>query len=157
MISAPHSRHLRLAQRDKIRFFVSLRRVGLSVAILPSSGSCHPTSTNRAFGVLLLTSGSDEDFHVNTHLARMMRSVGIPRDRHRDTTRFSIQLFHSFCMALVNSCCSPWVSFLKDTSTRRCFALGTLTVKQSSRTLHRHSGLSVMSSGTISTDISNTS
>ena len=77
-MSAPHSFHLDAEQMDKTRCFVSLRKVGLSVATFPRSGSCHPTKTRRAFGVLEVISGSDDFFHAKTHLALIILSVGIP-------------------------------------------------------------------------------
>ena len=124
VMSAPHNLHRLAAQRERIRCFVSLRKVGESVWIFPSSGSCQPTRTDLAFGDFLRSSGPLFVFPIKTHLARIIRSTGMPFYLHRDVTLFSIQEFHSFFMACSKSCWSSLGSFLKDTSTLRNFDLG---------------------------------
>ena len=156
LISAPQIRHFFAAQIERIRFLDSFLRVGLSVAIFPSSGSCHPTSTSLALGVFDLSSGSDDFFHTKTHRALITRSLGIPRDLQMEVTLLSIHDCHSFFIATSNLFLSSSFNFRKLTSTRRCFA-GCCTTKQSSITSHKHNCCSVMSSGRTSIDTSMTS
>ena len=147
LISAPHSVQRWAAHTDKTRLLVSFLKVGESVATRPNSGSCQPTKTNLAFGVLVLTSGSDDFFHTNTHLALIILSGDMLRDLHKDTTLLSIHDCHSFFMACRNNSLSDSFSLRKDTSTLRCLALGVFTWKHSSNTPHRKSSLSATSSG----------
>ena len=155
-ISAPHIFHLRAAQIESIRFLDSFLSVGESVAMWPNSGSCHPTNTNRAFGVFSRLSGSDDFFQTSTHLALITLSRGIPRLLQSEVTLLSIHDCHSFFIATSNLALSSGLSFLKFTSTLRCFAAG-CTVKQSSKTSQRHRGLSVISSARSSMETSMTS
>ena len=148
LISAPQIFQRREAHMVRIRCFVSFRRVGESVAMRPSSGSCQPTNTNLAFGVLVRSSGSLLFFQTSTHLALIILSVGIPFRLQSEVTLFSIQEFHSFCIAFSNNFLSSGDNFLKETSTRRslacCLACG-VTCKHSSKTPQTHSGSSVPS------------
>ena len=95
----------------------SLRIVWLSAAIVSSSGSCHPTRTNRAFGLMIVW--IIWPFQRSTHLAWMILSGEMPRLLQTEVTLFSIHEFHSFCVALTNSAFSAGPSLRKLTSTRR--------------------------------------
>ena len=117
-MSAPQSFPRIAAQIERTKLFESFLKVGLSVAIFPNSGSCHPTRTSLAFGVFVFTSGSLLFFHTNTHRALIIFSGFIPRLLHNDITLFSTQDCHSFCIAFSKRALSSLLSLRKETSTR---------------------------------------
>ena len=125
-----------------ITCLVSFRSVGLCVWIRPSPGSCHPTRTSLAFGVLFRSSGPLLCFQVSTQRAQMILSVETRLLLHRDVTRFSIHEFHSFCRAPPNSFLSWGLRLRNDTSSLRCLAS-----KQSSQSSQRHKRVGCYVSG----------
>ena len=136
-MSAPHNFQCMAAHRESTKLLDSFRSVGLSVAIRPNSGSCQPTKTSLAFGVCCFSSGSEDFFHTNTHLAFIILSIGIPLDLQIVVTLFSTHEFHSFCMAFSNNFLSWSFNFRKFTSTLRCLAAAGVAMKHSSSTPHR--------------------